>query len=119
MAASAAFPPISRSTCSPIDEASGCDVATHPLVQTTDERREVKGSGGGDEDTSAALSVAEECQSAMMGGRSGRFLWYHVSTRHGAKRPSMPSIEHNVGGVSSVKFWFWSHRTTTRAKRRD
>lgn len=99
MAASAAFPPISRSTCSPIDEASGCDVATHPLVQTTDERREVKGSGGGDEDTSAALSVAEECQSAMMGGRSGRFLWYeHASERCGGRQLV-------VARSCSARFW--------------
>ena len=68
MAASAAFPPISRSTCSPMEDASGWEEATHPLVQTTDERRDVKGSGGGSEDASAAaaVSVAEECQSAII-----------------------------------------------------
>ena len=74
MAASAAFPPISRSTCSPMDEARGWEEATHPLVQTTAERRDVKGSGGGDEDASAA--VADECQSAIM----GRIYIYIMST---------------------------------------
>ena len=53
-----------------MEDASGWEEATHPLVQTTDERRDVKGSGGGDEDASdvAALSAAEECQSAIVLG---------------------------------------------------
>jgi len=45
-------------------DASGWEEATHPLVQTTEERRDVNGSNGGGEDAAAAAGP-EPCQSAI------------------------------------------------------
>ena len=50
-----------------MEDASGWEEATHPLVQTTEERRDANGSDGGGEDTAAAEGP-EPCQSAIVGG---------------------------------------------------
>ena len=50
-----------------MEDASGWEEATHPLVQTTEERRDVNGSDGGGEDAAAAAGP-EPCQSAIVGG---------------------------------------------------
>jgi len=49
-----------------MEDAKDWDEATHPLVQTTGERREVKESGGGDDVSAALLVISEECQSAIV-----------------------------------------------------
>jgi hypothetical protein len=66
-AASAAFPPFIKIDI-PVDDASGCDEATHPLVHKIGERRELYGRGEGSEgdEEDEDVPVTEElCQSAI------------------------------------------------------
>ena len=80
-----------------MEDASGWEEATHPLVQTTDERRDVKGSGGGDEDASdvAALSAAEECQSAIVLGA----VWVWLCNTYYKSAKNEYSTVNAVAGV--------------------
>ena len=51
-----------------MEDARGWEEAAHPLVQTTEERRDVNGSDGGGEDAAAAAGPEPgvECQSAIV-----------------------------------------------------
>ena len=55
-----------------MEEASDWEEATHPLVQTTEERRDVNDNDGGGKDAAAAAGP-EPCQSIVvkMSGRHG------------------------------------------------
>ena len=69
-AASAAFPPFIKIEI-PVDDASGCEEATHPLVHTMGERRELNGMGKGSDSSDAREEedgpVTDElCQSAIV-----------------------------------------------------
>ena len=71
-AASAAFPPFIKMDI-PVDDASGCEEATHPLVHKMGERRELNGIGKGSpdspddgEDEDDGPVTEELCQSAIM-----------------------------------------------------
>ena len=54
-----------------MEDASDWEEATHPLVQTTEERRDVNGSDGGGEDAAAAAGPEPPCQSVI--GLAGYF----------------------------------------------